>query len=593
MEAALISAIDDQFFIPIAYRVGVTQDTFYIYDQGNALEELLKQSLTIDVGDTQRISLTVNLGVAPYEEGQIDPMKIIEDAVESRLKKMQGYKLDLSNFKTCQEFFDIKFWIGSEANFSALCNAFMKVLSSEYFKTAKCKITQIDLSNNGLKKLSPLLILEGFDGVESLILEKNSINDVNEIENLKNFKLKNLALFDNPIAADQENLHNILISTLPNLINCDIPQPIQEVPLKKRKLSTYEDSSISTEEGGNIVTISDINGEFKKNFQNLEIIKTLWSKVYIEHNGIVSSEEILSEMFQQFFMHTFCYPCYYRVGQNEDFFYLYRNFDAIKILVDNNLRLTVNGTMINFRLHLRCADYQQGMNIFWEIYFLSNCFLKLGQVKFYQDLPKVILSRVTGSRVDLRNLQHDPRLKNLIVNMSTVIGLKFVMDCMCQLQNKTEIVEIDLSGNGIIHLNILKDLTKFPNLKVLNLSNNEIDSYIGFPTGLKIVVLTLDHNPLCSKYYRQPYKYVSALTQRCGQLEYLDGLKIDANLKTVNLKNFYCTSKAFNAVENFVEFFVKSLEAKRSNLANVYTKNSMYTERYGKDGCVKKFRVCS
>lgn len=167
--------------------------------------------------------------------------------------------------------------------------------------------------------------------------------------------------------------------------------------------------------------------------------------------------------------------------------------------------------------------------------------------------------------------------------MSTVEGFTFVTIWMSKIKDLNQIVEIDLSDNEIKSLIALESLKKFPNLKVLNLSNNQIASMDGFPQELKIVVLSLDHNPICTKYFDAPYKYVSMLTQLCLNLEYIDGNKILTDLKIVTLKNYHCTPAAFNAVENFVDYFFKNFDGNRENLKGIYTNNSIYTERYRKN----------
>lgn len=167
--------------------------------------------------------------------------------------------------------------------------------------------------------------------------------------------------------------------------------------------------------------------------------------------------------------------------------------------------------------------------------------------------------------------------------MSTVAGLKFITNWLCRLSNtiKSQVIEIDLSGNEIRSVFYFDWLKKFPNLKVLNLSDNQIDSTNIFPRLPNILVLDLDHNPICKQFFHLPYRYVGTIMEVFENLEYLDGHKIEKSFKIVTFKNYYCTPDAYNSVENFIEFFIKNHDGQRKYLEKIYTPNSIYCERYG------------
>lgn len=517
--------------------------------------------------DEELLDLTVKLGFANYENDQIDPIKKIEDALTRCLKDMEGFTLDLSNFQRSHEFFHLRVLISNKANFEVVCDALERILTTT-FQHAQKQITHLMLLNNRIRFLSPLKKLKCCNLIETIDLIGNDIEATEEVENLKHFRLKRLTLGANPVASN-ENLHETITAIFPLLIFCDIPRKAPPVVLETpriQQLTTPESIfHYLNDRGGEIVKSCDITEDFKREFREFEQLRNSWSRVVIEHYGKFDSQLIIKELFQRFFNDIPCYPCYYKSGDAEDFFYLHKNFGAIKSLIDNNLRIEMSrGDFVTFRLHLNCAPFDSG------------------QVKYSEVIPSVIFKRKNGTKLNLKNLQEANELKNVMVDMSTVNGLNFIVTCMFQQEiNPLHIIDIDLSGNKLRQLDGLEELHKFTNLKSLNLSNNAIDTLACLPKHLKIVELFVSHNPICRQYYRQPYRYVMALKSIYKDLEYLDNYKIDTNFKVASLRNSYCTSQAFNAVENFVNFFFKHFDNERLHLAGIYTLNSIYTERNG------------
>lgn len=528
--------------------------------------------MQLKIDDETFLDLTVKLGFANYVEGQINVIKKIEEALIRCLKDMVGITLDLSNLTRSLEFFYLKVWISNKSNFAVVCEALSRILTTNFQHAVK-QISHLNLSNNGIRFLSPLKKLQCCTLVDNVDLINNSIEEIDEIENLKHFRLKRLTLDANPITTN-ENLHETLFAIFPLLISCDIPRKVIEVPSfipqqtpRTQQLTTAESIvNYPNDNGGEIIVSSDISEDLKQGFHELfEQLKNTWTKVVIEHDGKFNSKLIMKEMFQRFFNNVPCFPCYYKSGDAEDFFYLYRNFDAIQSLLDNDLKIEMSkDEFVTIRLHVNCAQFE------------------IGQLKYNEVIQSVILKRKLGTKLNLKNLQDDNELKNVIVDMSTINGLKFIVTCSLQQEiNPFHIIEIDLSGNKLRHLEGLEELYKFTSLKSLNLSNNAIETLASLPKNLKIIEFSLSHNPICKQYYRQPYRYVMTLKNIYKDLECLDNFKIDVNFKVATLKNSFCTSQAFSAVENFVSYFFKHFDNERVHLGSIYTLNSIYTERKG------------
>lgn len=559
--------MENEYFVPIAYEAGVKQDNFLVHSQGKALLNLFKNNLQLKIDD-MIIDLTVNLGFANYFKGQIIPIKKIEKSLFERLKFMlksdEMSRLDLSNFKSCQDFFHMKIWLSNIAVFTSICAKLDEIFTS--FNNYQ-HITQLVLSNNRIKFLSPLQCLKScFRTLESIDLTNNEIEIVEEIMYLKQFDLKQLTVTGNPMA-NNDKLHDILTVIFPSLIYCDIKRkcPIDvPIPTTCRGFSNIFD--YLNDDGGEIVKCHNVTEEFKKNFRTQDIVGCSWTRVVMEHDGCFNGKMALKKIFLRFFNDTPCYPCYYHEGKKEDFFYLINNFNALKILVENNLELeTDKNEYLTFRLHLNCAKYQKE------------------HINFSEIIPKVILKRQFITKINLRNFQEDSDLQNIIVNLSTENGLNFLILSIVQHPNidVKNVIDIDLSENEIRNVKSLEDLKMLPYLKSLDLSNNEIETHENLPKNSSIIELSLSNNPLCRNFYEHPYRYVRTLKSMFNNLEYIDNHRINIGFNIVSLKNSYCTSQAFTAVENFMEYFFHNYDNNRKFLRNIYISKTIYRERYG------------
>uniref|UniRef100_A0A6Q2ZBE9 Nuclear RNA export factor 1 n=1 Tax=Esox lucius TaxID=8010 RepID=A0A6Q2ZBE9_ESOLU len=101
------------------------------------------------------------------------------------------------------------------------------------------------------------------------------------------------------------------------------------------------------------------------------------------------------------------------------------------------------------------------------------------------------------------------------MNVFLVMGLFFFPQLVC----------LNLSNNKLFRLEYLSELvSKVPNLKILNLSHNELktERELDKIKGLKLVELWLERNPLCD-YFKDQTVYISAVRERFPRLLKLDG----------------------------------------------------------------------
>uniref|UniRef100_A0A2K6SKR8 Uncharacterized protein n=1 Tax=Saimiri boliviensis boliviensis TaxID=39432 RepID=A0A2K6SKR8_SAIBB len=132
---------------------------------------------------------------------------------------------------------------------------------------------------------------------------------------------------------------------------------------------------------------------------------------------------------------------------------------------------------------------------------------------------------VSQQALDLQSLCFDPDL----VKHHFDISLNRRNDMAATLKiistNFPELLSLNLCNNKLYQLDGLSDITeKAPNVKILNLSKNELKSVweLGKVKGLKLEELWLEGNPLCS-IFSDESAYVSTILECFPELLRLDG----------------------------------------------------------------------
>lgn len=135
--------------------------------------------------------------------------------------------------------------------------------------------------------------------------------------------------------------------------------------------------------------------------------------------------------------------------------------------------------------------------------------------------------RYDGSQMalDMKALRSEPDLVEN--NVDLILNRRYNMNAMLQIiqDNVPELLSLDVSSNKLFQLDTMSSiLTKAPNLKNLNLSNNclKSDRELDKIKGLKLEELWLEGNPLCDAF-REKNLYISAVRERFPKLLRLDG----------------------------------------------------------------------
>uniref|UniRef100_A0A2K6GE46 Nuclear RNA export factor 1 n=1 Tax=Propithecus coquereli TaxID=379532 RepID=A0A2K6GE46_PROCO len=144
-----------------------------------------------------------------------------------------------------------------------------------------------------------------------------------------------------------------------------------------------------------------------------------------------------------------------------------------------------------------------------------------------EQLKLIMSKRYDGSQqaLDLKGLRSDPDL--VAQNIDVVLNRKSCMAATLRIieENIPELLSLNLSNNRLYKLDDMSSIVqKAPNLKILNLSGNELKSEreLDKVKGLKLEELWLDGNPLCDTF-RDQSTYISAIRERFPKLLRLDG----------------------------------------------------------------------
>ncbi|KAK2100296.1 Nuclear RNA export factor 1 [Saguinus oedipus] len=125
-----------------------------------------------------------------------------------------------------------------------------------------------------------------------------------------------------------------------------------------------------------------------------------------------------------------------------------------------------------------------------------------------EQLKLIMSKRYDGSQqaLDLKGLRSDPDL--VVQNIDVVLNRRSCMAATLRIieENIPELLSLNLSNNRLYRLDDMSSIVqKAPNLKILNLSGNELKSEreLDKIKGLKLEELWLDGNSLCDTFRDQ------------------------------------------------------------------------------------------
>ncbi|KAJ6634948.1 Nuclear RNA export factor 2, partial [Pseudolycoriella hygida] len=309
----LFEIADDVECYIVGYREFAREDFFFIRLCRQFLAKLFSLSLKFKMPDFYLIYLSVKLNVAEYKSDQIHHIATFERAFTERCNHYEMFEgvskvLNLNNFAKSPEFAEIAFTLGNKSSLALLCSTITK--HCDIFKV----VNGILLSNNDLVELSPFAAIPAID-VQVIDLRNNKIRDVGQFKYLRKMNATELLIDDNPVSLTA-NFMNRILEILPNLVKIDGEYTRTTTP-----------SLINLGAGENMIEVI-FQGDTIKSDESLpphlfRKYKTsdMWHQVIINHNGKYAKSELLFAIFSSLNTHEL-YPCYYKVGQKNDTFFV-------------------------------------------------------------------------------------------------------------------------------------------------------------------------------------------------------------------------------------------------------------------------------
>lgn len=543
--------VDGEFFAPIGYRDSPSADSFFVHNQGEALKKLFERELRVFVHE-KPVDLLVKFCVDEFKSGCLEPRKTLRSVILKSIR-MNSRSINLSNVANHPLLTDVMIDLGNRKCFEMLC---------EELKSAQKDLssaTEVYLSANNISSLEPLEKLKGLR-ISSFDLRVNMISSFEEFHFIRFFNVLELKVIGNPVARER-NFEADIKSILTNLKSIDshnFEAQSDGSPLQQIDFDNRSDPITLNENASAIYSPSNASDLLQNPFYMCT--NDSWCKVVINHQGKASKEVILSEMYRQLFNAVPFYPCYYHHNDHVDHFFLCNSFAAMEKLLESKLRMEIpsHNCVVKFHLQLDVATWQPG------------------QINWRNKLNYVVKKRIIGSRLDLDYLVDDVDLDDMLVPIPTENGLMKILSIAKAINNN--IYSISMRGNKISKVEGLHGLRNFPQLVVLDLRDNSIQSFDGFPEMPRMVELFLDKNPICTKYCEEPWRYVAQLRNIFTTLEYLDGRRLDKNSGLAIMQNFLVSPKVYAITECFLKAFFELFDSSlRTSIKHFYLKTSVFT----------------
>lgn len=283
-----------------------------------------------------------------------------------------------------------------------------------------------------------------------------------------------------------------------------------------------------------------------------------WTQVTIQHGGLFTKDEILDVLISKLVSNFPFYPCYYKsYGDHEEFF-LYKNSEALRTLMQNDLELIMpSGQKIFLSLRLNAAEFQDG------------------QVEWLPKLLHVLTKRISNNTFNFTDFANDEEFSKMIVPLSSRSTMSAILEHAKKICST--ITTITAQKNGFKTLEGFQMLYIHGKLYTLDLRNNNLMSLVGVSKTTPIKELMLDGNPLCARH-AAPRDYIIETRLHFNQLEWIDGRKIDKTLNLATMQTFLEKRDAYTFADEFIKTFFAIYDSfERPRILQLYTDSSIFT----------------
>ena len=283
----------------------------------------------------------------------------------------------------------------------------------------------------------------------------------------------------------------------------------------------------------------------------------MWSRVTVHHNSTVSMRDILDELVPGMLSNYLFFPTYYKRFDKHDEFYLHRNSDVIKTLIENNLEFTMmNSQILTFTVNINIA------------YFVP------GQTNWYFKIERALKKRTHGLMLNLHDFANDPEFTHVYIPMNSVRNMQYIVDRV-RKRSGDQFTKVCFKRNRCNNISAIEPfITFFAKLKILDLRLNMFDSLGEMCLNTSLNELMLDGNPICDSF-STTIGYVTEVKRQFINLEWLDGCRVD---ERATLQNFLVTRNAFDCGNEFVKWFFRYFDSfERHRVLDHYNVNSIFT----------------
>ena len=228
--------------------------------------------------------------------------------------------------------------------------------------------------------------------------------------------------------------------------------------------------------------------------------------------------------------------------------------------MENNLLLTIHTSekTVKIALNMKVADFQAG------------------QINYSEKINFVLQGLFNDGLLNLNELPMNCEFEKMILPMSTKGCVSFIFKCAIE-QFGSRLKKITMKDANLSNCEGFS-LSLLPNLKFMDIRNNNIRTLNGIRKTNKITEILLDGNPICEDYSDSPSEYVSYVRKFFMDLTVLDNCKIDILHDLVSLDNYLVAPHGHALVENFVKQFFTTYDSfERGTLKNMYLDKSIFT----------------
>ncbi|XP_050071842.1 nuclear RNA export factor 2 [Anopheles maculipalpis] len=537
-------------FFPVAYRRHVNVDFFLLRMCNQVMMKMFEEGLTLKFGQ-EELALSIRLGAARFQTGQIFPRQTITKAVQERCDNAAQYGssnlLNLDSFAEHVSLQELCVNLCNRAQFEVVCSAIVQVLNDN-----SC-INTLRLSNNGISHISVLSSAKHLR-IVSLDLRGNRIKHPSSLRGLREMPLLELYVLGNNLI-EVPGYEKVLHSIFPELLKLDTSLTNPVVTKIVRDIDE-EEEEVEITSLGTLITEADMNVTA---FQKYNLTPH-WHKITVLHNGVCNKQDILDALFNLVGKHTF-FPCYYKTYSKEDEFLVQNCFDALLVLVRQKLKLPMpaKNAMLKLTLTMNVAEAGE---------------------KDVQPLKKLewfVGKRFHQTCLDLCSMQTDlNKCKFVDFCAKSPATMRYIMEYAARRHGNVCLV-LRLRNNELRNCEALESLSKFYSLVSLDLRHNMISKFTdlkGIPWN-NIKALFLDNNPVCSTVHSS-VEYVRNVKQFFGGLKQLDGKPLLGNFALC--QNYICVPEAYKFAESFVMHYFTLFDSfQRADLQELYHPKAQFS----------------